>query len=73
MALHFIISSSEKLNETYNRIIGNALGIDIDPNIIYHCQSVGKDSERPDMSGILNMDLILQRTMEILTDLKSVS
>ena len=52
MALHFIISSSEKLNETYNRKIGNALGIDIDPNIIYHCQSVGKDSERPDMSGV---------------------
>ena len=51
LALHFIIASSEKLNAAYNKLLGDILGIDLDYDINYTCQSVGKDSERPDMSG----------------------
>ncbi len=52
MALHFILSSSEKLNEAYNKLLSDVLGIGIDLDTIYSCQSVGENSERPDMSGV---------------------
>ena len=52
MALQYIISSSDKLNETYNKLLSDALKINLAPDIRYSCQSVGENSERPDMSGV---------------------
>ncbi len=52
LSLQYIISSNEKLNEAYNRLICNAIKKDIGTDITYSCQSVGENSERPDMSGV---------------------
>ena len=52
LSLQYIISSSEKLNESFNRLLSDSLKISIDPDISYSCQSVGENSERPDMSGV---------------------
>ncbi|MCR5822826.1 MAG: hypothetical protein K6G60_00175 [Lachnospiraceae bacterium] len=52
LSLQYIISSNEKLNEAYNCLISNAIRKDIGTDITYSCQSVGENSERPDMSGV---------------------
>ena len=52
LSLQYIISSNVKLNEAFNRIISEEAKIDIGTDITYSCQSVGENSERPDMSGI---------------------
>lgn len=52
LSLQYIISSNEKLNEAFNRIICDAAKVDIGTDITYSCQSVGENSERPDMSGV---------------------
>ncbi len=52
VSLQYIISSSAKLNEAYNRLLGDSLKITLDSDISYTCQSVGENSERPDMSGV---------------------
>lgn len=51
LALQYIISSSAKLNEAFNRYVDNAIYVDIPLNTSYSCQSVGENNERPDMSG----------------------
>ena len=52
LSLQYIISVNEKLNEAFNRIIGDSAKVDIGTDITYSCQSVGENSERPDMSGV---------------------
>ena len=52
VSLQYIISSSEKLNTAFNKTLSDALKIKLDEDITYSCQSVGENSERPDMSGI---------------------
>lgn len=52
LSLQYIISSNSNLNEAFNRLICNALNEDIGTDITYSCQSVGENSERPDMSGV---------------------
>ena len=52
ISLQYIISSNEKLNEAFNRIICDAAKVDIGTDVTYSCQSVGENSERPDMSGV---------------------
>lgn len=52
LSLQYIISSNDKLNEAFNRIICDAVKADIGMDITYSCQSVGENSERPDMSGV---------------------
>lgn len=52
VSLQYIISSSEKLKEAFNRLVSDASGVNIGSDISYSCQSVGKNSERPDMSGV---------------------
>ena len=52
LSLQYIISSNSNLNEAFNRLICNALKEDIGTDITYSCQSVGENSERPDMSGV---------------------
>ncbi|MBR3362034.1 MAG: hypothetical protein IKG39_11905 [Lachnospiraceae bacterium] len=51
-SLQYIISSSEKLNSAFNRLLSDSLNINIEPDVTYSCQSVGENSERPDMSGV---------------------
>ncbi len=51
ISLQYIISASSKLNEAYNKLLSDTLGFRLDPDITYTCQSVGENSERPDMSG----------------------
>ena len=52
MALHFIISSSPMLNEAFNVLMSDSLRVKIEPDIVYSCQPVGENSERPDMAGV---------------------
>ena len=52
LSLQYIISSSEELNAAFNRLISKSLDINIESDITYSCQSVGENSERPDMSGV---------------------
>ena len=52
VSLQYILSSSEKLNTAFNRLLSDSLGVNIESDIKYTCQSVGKDKERPDMSGV---------------------
>lgn len=52
VSLQYILSSSEKLNSAYNRLMEDALKINIGSDIHYSCQSVGEDKERPDMAGV---------------------
>lgn len=52
MALQYIISSSSVLNAAFNKLISDSLMIQLEPDISYNCQSVGDNSERPDMSGV---------------------
>ncbi|MBE5890027.1 MAG: hypothetical protein E7282_03550 [Lachnospiraceae bacterium] len=52
MSLQYIISSSNRLNQAFNRLLSDALKFDLDEDITYSCQSVGENSERPDMSGV---------------------
>ena len=51
-SLQYILSSSEHLNKAYNKLLSNALKLDIGSDVHYTCQSVGEDKERPDMSGV---------------------
>ena len=52
LSLHYIISSNNVLNEAFNRLLSESLKLDIGKDISYSCQSVGENSERPDMSGV---------------------
>ena len=52
VSLQYILSSSEKLNMAFNRLLSDSLGVNIESDTKYTCQSVGKDKERPDMSGV---------------------
>lgn len=52
MALQYIISSSVELNAAFNRLLSDSLKIPLESDINYACQSVGENSERPDMSGV---------------------
>lgn len=52
VSLQYILSSSEKLNQAYNKLMSDALKIDIGSDVRYSCQSVGEDKERPDMAGV---------------------
>ena len=51
VSLQYIISSSPQLNKAFNRLMSSSLGIDIEDDTTYSCQSVGENGERPDMSG----------------------
>lgn len=51
-SLQYILSSSENLNKAYNKLLSDALKLDIGSDVHYTCQSVGEDKERPDMSGV---------------------
>lgn len=52
VSLQYILSSSEKLNVAFNRLLSDSLKMNIGTDIRYSCQSVGEDKERPDMSGV---------------------
>ena len=52
VSLQYIISSSPQLNKAFNRLMSSSLGIDIEDDTTYSCQSVGESGERPDMSGV---------------------
>ena len=52
VSLQYILSSSEKLNAAFNRLLSDSLKMNIDSDVHYTCQSVGEDKERPDMSGV---------------------
>ncbi len=52
VSLQYILSSSEKLNVAFNRLLSDSLKLDIGAEIRYSCQSVGENKERPDMSGV---------------------
>ena len=52
VSLQYIISAHEALNVAYNRLISDCLKLDIGTDVTYSCQSVGENSERPDMSGV---------------------
>ena len=51
-SLQYILSSSEKLNLAFNKLLSDSLKMDIGGDIRYSCQLVGEDKERPDMSGV---------------------
>ena len=51
VSLQYILSSSEKLNAAFNRLLSDALKMNIG-DVRYACQSVGENKERPDMSGV---------------------
>ncbi|SEQ09008.1 PD-(D/E)XK nuclease superfamily protein [Lachnospiraceae bacterium RM5] len=52
LSLQYIISSNKKLNEAFNKMICDAIKLDIGTEITYSCQSTGENNERPDMSGL---------------------
>ena len=54
MSLHYIISAHKELGIAYNKLLSDKLKINLEPEIHYNIQSVGKNSERPDMSGADN-------------------
>lgn len=51
MSLQYLLSYYEELQHSFNSLIEKHLGVFVDKNLIYECQSVGDDLERPDMSG----------------------
>ncbi len=51
LSLQYILSSYPKLNERFSRLIGEKLHSKIEDELLYSCQSVGNEKERPDMSG----------------------
>ncbi len=52
MSLQYLLSYYDELRHEFNSLIAKRLRVSVDPNVIYECQSVGNDLERPDMSGI---------------------
>jgi len=52
VSLQYILSSSDKLNTAFNRLLSDSLKLSIGSDVSYICQSVGEDKERPDMSGV---------------------
>lgn len=54
MSLQYILASSEKLLAAFNKQISDVLKVNLESVVSYSCQSVGENSERPDMSGIDN-------------------
>ena len=50
-ALQYIISSSAELKRAFNKLLADVIKIEFDPDTRYSLQSVGKNKERPDMSG----------------------
>lgn len=51
VSLKYIIDSSPALNAAYNKLLSDALKIEIPSDVRYKDQSVGENMERPDMSG----------------------
>ena len=51
VSLNYIIDSSEALNAAFNKLLSDSLKIQLDSDIKYKDQSIGKNLERPDMSG----------------------
>ena len=51
ISLHYILSSSDKLNAAFNNLLSASLKIDLESDIKYSYQQSGEDKERPDMSG----------------------
>ena len=51
MSLQYLLSYYDELQHSFNTLIEKRLGIPVDKNITYECQSVGDELERPDMSG----------------------
>ncbi len=51
MSLQYLLTYYDSLRESFNDLLAAKLCCDIDNHISYECQSVGKDMERPDMSG----------------------
>ncbi len=52
VSLQYILSSSEKLNSAFNRLLSDSLKLNVGADTSYSCQSVGEDKERPDLSGV---------------------
>lgn len=52
VSLQYILSSSEKLNYAFNKLLSESLRINLEEDVHYTCQVVGADMERPDMSGV---------------------
>ena len=51
MSLQYLLSYYDELQHEFNTLIEKRLDTSVDKNVIYECQSVGDDLERPDMSG----------------------
>ena len=51
LSLQYIISQSDELRNTFNRLIGNKLHVNLDDVVKYSCQATGENQERPDISG----------------------
>lgn len=51
LSLQYILSQSEELREGFNQLLGDKLQVDLSDVTKYTCQSVGKELERPDLSG----------------------
>lgn len=51
VSLKYIIDSSPALNAAYNKLLSDALKIEIPADVRYKDQSIGENMERPDMSG----------------------
>lgn len=52
IALQYLLSQSEELNEAFTHFLSLSMEISLNDNLQYVCQSVGEDKERPDMAGI---------------------
>ena len=52
IALQYLLSQSDALNNAFTHLLSTSLGMDLDDNLRYFCQAVGEDQERPDMEGI---------------------
>ena len=52
LSLQYIVSQSAALNKEFTRLLYKALQGNIDTQLNYVCQSVGKNLERPDIAGI---------------------
>lgn len=52
LSLQYILSQSNKLNQSFTRLLSRALQIEIDGELNYTCQATGENKERPDIAGI---------------------
>ena len=51
MSLQYLLTYYDSLRESFNDLLATKLCRKFDRNILYECQAVGDDLERPDMSG----------------------